>query len=234
MIETASRTGAILGLENARIPGADPSRATATRVDQQLRPGGLCLIQPRQALDYHLLLDACCGLHPVESGRVLFLGRSWELLKAEDANALRGLIGRVFADPRWVSHLSLADNLMLAQRHHATFSQSRIRRECHDRSLFFGLPGIPMGRPDQAMGTDLVRAGCVRAFVGKPYLVLIEDLPPNALTPVFTGLINAIREVRERGGAVLWVTTSREVWEEPCLDPDQRMQMAWNEVKEVA
>lgn len=232
-MKAEAKKGSILGLEAVEITGSEKTHDHLTRVNLQLRPGSLCLVRPGRSLESDLLLDACCGLHPIRGGRVLFLGRSWELLKPEAASDLRGLIGRIFGEERWIEHLSLADNLMLGQRQHSSLSQSRILQECHERSLFFGLPGIPMGRPAESMALDLFRAGCVRAFMGKPYLVLIEELPSNALSAVFPGLINGIREVRSRGGAVLWVTRARSVWEEASLDPDLRMVIEWNELKKV-
>ena len=39
----------------------------------------------------------------------------------------------------------------------------------------FGLPGLPVGGRETVPAGELVRAACVRAFLGTPELVLIAD-----------------------------------------------------------
>ena len=116
------------------------------------------------------------GIIEPRSGSISFLGRNWAKLPPDQANALRGRIGRVFNTGNWVNHLSVMDNILLPQHHHTRRS---VRRLCDEAGLLaeqFGLPGLPLRRPGDLTAADLQRAACVRAFLGRPTLVLLEDL----------------------------------------------------------
>ena len=50
----------------------------------------------------------------------------------------------------------------------------------------------------------LQRAACVRAFLGAPSLIVVENLADGLADGLLAPLINAMRVARDRDAAVLW------------------------------
>ncbi len=98
----------------------------------------------------------------------------------------------------------------------------------------FGLPGIPLGMPDSISRIDLQRAACIRAFLGDPLLVILEDPTYGAGTDLLKPLVDTIRVARNRGAAVLWFSLSAEIWRDRSIPVSRRYRMAGDELIEVA
>jgi hypothetical protein len=65
----------------------------------------------------------------------------------------------------------------------------------------------------------------VRAFLGVPRLVLIEPLPHLADPEFLEPLVNALRRLRDRGGAALWLTLDGRVWRDASLPVTRRLRI---------
>jgi phospholipid/cholesterol/gamma-HCH transport system ATP-binding protein len=72
----------------------------------------------------------------------------------------------------------------------------------------FGMPGLPLGGPETVRARDLVRAACVTAFLGTPELVVIADRTLDGIPELAAAMAQAVGEVQDRGGAVLWLVGS--------------------------
>ena len=155
--------------------------------------------------------DLCSGLIEPTAGAVRFLGHDWKTLPHDYANALRGRIGRDFADEAWVPHLPLIENILLQQRHHTRRAETEVLAETSALAGAFGLPGIPMSRPEDVTPFDRVRAALVRAFIGDPALILLEH-PLQGHADLLDPLVNVIAGARHRGAAVLWLTLTPATW----------------------
>jgi phospholipid/cholesterol/gamma-HCH transport system ATP-binding protein len=156
---------------------------------------------------------------------VLFQGDDWQAMAPAQAAAARGRIGRCFAGGAWLAHLSVLDNLLLAARTHGQFSQAALGVQAAALARLFGLPGVPVDLPGSLHRADLARANLVRAFLGRPVLVLLEEPRRDLTDRVTAPLVHAIRRVRDRGGAVLWLTTGGAL-AEPSLPADLRFRLA--------
>ena len=199
-----------------------------------LRGGDLVMInyaKPRMGL---VLADACAGLVHPEKGTVAFLGKDWSDLPPDTANALRGRIGRVFSDGKWLSHLSVLANILLPQLHHTRRSAAELRDEAAALAARFGLPGVPVGHPDDLMRIDLQRAACVRAFIGQPLLIVLEDPASGKFSMIKPKLIDAIRNAREYGAAVVWLTSENNVWRDQTIPATSRYRLIGSTLLEVS
>jgi len=156
--------------------------------------------------------DLCSGLIEPTAGAVRFLGHDWNTLPHDYANALRGRIGRGFSDEAWVPHLSLIENILLQQHHHTRRAETEILAEASALAGAFGLPGIPVSRPEDATPFDRVRAALVRAFIGDPALILLEHPLQGRYADLLDPLVNVIAGARHRGAAVLWLTLTPATW----------------------
>lgn len=186
----------------ARIRGLE----AILRLDLAVAPRQAVLIKLDRERSIELMADACCGLvQPVE-GDARFLGRRWSEAGADEANALRGGIGRVFSRGGWVSYLSLAENVLIQQLHHTWRPSAELREEASNMAQQFGLPGLPVGRPDSLSTEDLQRAALVRAFLGQPKLVVLEG-PVRENVDLLSPLATAIMRAQEQGAAVVWLAS---------------------------
>ncbi len=163
------------------------------------------------------LADAAEGLVMPVQGTVTFLGEDWQMMAADHVTAQRGKIGRVFEGESWLSGLNVDQNITLAQRHHTRRPVQEIEQEATQLCRVFGLAGLPRGRPSNVRWQDLQKVACVRALLGAPILILLENPTAGIYADVIAPLINTVREARERGAAVLWTTNELQAWNNPEL-----------------
>jgi ABC-type ATPase involved in cell division len=183
-----------------------PDGGTTAPITLALAPGGFAVADLRRPRQCFAFADAVAGLLAPRSGAVLFQGRDWREVAPEHAAAMRGRIGRHFARDAWLPEIGMEENILLAPLFHTNRPLPAVRDEAARLATLFGLPGLPMGRPASLSPADRHRAGLVRAFLNAPDLVVLEE--PTAVDgeTLMPALMAAIREVRDRAGAVLWLT----------------------------
>ena len=195
--------------------------------------GDLVLIRLARLEQTATFADTCAGIIRPATGAVYFLGRNWAALPPDQANAMRGRIGRVFKSGNWINHLSLMENILLPQLHHTRRSVGRLRDEAAERAQQFGLPGISLDLPGDIPAADLQRTACVRAFLGRPALILLEEPTAGIYLEIISALMNAVREARERGAAVIWLTQKNLIWNDQTLPVTQRYRQVAGKLMEV-
>ena len=208
--------------------------AESGEVSLSVCAGDLVLIRLARLGQTAAFADACAGIIKPSSGTVSFLGRNWPELPPDQANALRGRIGRVFRTGNWVNHLSIIENILLPQRHHTRRSARQLRDEAGKLAQRFGLPGVPLGLPGDATAADLQRAACVRALMGRPLLILLEEPTSGIFLETISTLMRAVREARERGAAVIWLTRKDLIWNDRTLPVTQRYRLVAEKLMEVS
>jgi phospholipid/cholesterol/gamma-HCH transport system ATP-binding protein len=201
--------------------------AGQVELDFTLLPGELALITARDPTLAAGFSDLCCGLEPVDEGTVRFLERDWSALPHDIANGLRGQIGCVMASPGWLGFLDVATNVLLAPLYHIRRDIDQLRDEAAALARHFGLPGIPAGPIDSLSQDDLLRAGYVRAFLGDPKLVILESPVQGLFPDLVPSLLNQIAALRDRGGAAIWLTRSRLVWNNRDFPATQRLRLGY-------
>lgn len=216
----ATRPPALL-MEAVR--GADDPTETAV-LDLRLEAGEFALLRIGDPARAALCADLACGAAAAVEGRVNCLGQDWARLPYDIADALRGRIGRIFGQGGWLPHLSMAENILLPMLHHTRTAVEELRDRAAYLARAFGLPGLPVGRPGSLPAADLARAACVRAFLGEPMLLLLENPLLHGRVPELAApLRDAIAAARARGAACLWMTSSPAVWEDQSLPCSQRL-----------
>lgn len=194
-------------------------------LDLILEPGDLALVDARDSALAAGFADLCCGLHHPASGEVRFLERNWSRQPLEVADALRGLIGRVMSAPGWLPFLDAATNILLRQVHHTRTDLETLHAEAAELAVHFGLPGLPSGPIAKLAPGDLTRAGYVRAFLGQPKLVILESPVQGLHHDLVPALLNRIAAVRDQGGAAIWLTRSRLVWDNAAFPATHRLRL---------
>ena len=209
-------------------------KSASEELDLEVLGGDFFLVRLARLEQTSTFSDACAGIIQPWRGAVYFLGRNWKKLRPNQANALRGRIGSVFTTANWIKHLSLMENILLPQLYHTHRSASRIRDEAVDLAERFGLPGVPLGPPGDFTAADLQRAALVRAFLGRPSLVLLQEpITAGMGSDIVSALIQAIRNARDRGAAVIWLTRRSDVWNDGSIPATHRYRLVARKLMEV-
>ncbi len=221
---------AILEFGNVTIESGPHYETGLWQISFALNPGDLLLVRIERENERLPLADATEGLVPPAKGRVSFLGDDWQSLSADRSAARRGKIGRLFDDEGWVSDIDVDENIMLAQRHHTQRTDDDIIDEALKLSRMFGLPGLPLGRPGRMRRWDLRKAACIRAFLGQPTLIIIEQPVRGVYADFMAPLLNAVQSARARGAAILWTVTDPQIWNNPAVRATTRARMFGSEL----
>lgn len=203
------------------------------RLDLEVMPGELVVIGLEPRLARLPIADAASGLVPCSEGRVSFEGMDWTRQSPAALARSRGRIGRTLRGEGWLPRLSVADNITLGQRHHTHRPDDEIRDEAAELARMFELPGLPMGPPWRTRTDDLQRASCVRAFLGDPLLLILEEPTRGAWPDIMAPLVNAVRRALGRGGGVLWLTASERVWQDASAHATRCGRMSGTQLVEV-
>jgi phospholipid/cholesterol/gamma-HCH transport system ATP-binding protein len=211
---------------DALVPAEAPH---APPVSLTLESGQLALLGVQGAEVAGLLADCCTGVARAQGGSVRLLGHDLAALPPSAIQDLQARIGRVPASGGWLPHLGTAENVLLPMLFHTRTEMAALREAAALLARDFGLPGLPLARPARLPALDLLRAACVRAFLGQPVLLLleigVEEPPPRAL---MQPLLQAIGAARARGAACLWLTGA-PVLDDAAIPAAQRLRLGWRE-----
>jgi putative ABC transport system ATP-binding protein len=150
------------------------------------------------------LLAGLAGLDEPDGGMVTVDGERLSRRPEEQRAALRASkLGMLYQQANLVGHLSVADNVALAQRlgdcaePHAW--RARLLEHC-------GITARAAARPSQLSGGELARAGLAVALANDPP-VLLADEPTGELDEVTAQrVLTLLRDRADAGTAVLIVT----------------------------
>jgi phospholipid/cholesterol/gamma-HCH transport system ATP-binding protein len=87
--------------------------------------------------------------------------------------------------------------------------------------------------PGDLTAADLQRAACVRAFLGRPLLILLEEPTAGIFVEIISALMHAVRDARDRGAAVIWLTQKGLIWHDQTLPATQRYRLIAGKLMEV-
>lgn len=203
----------MLSFRNVAIEGIPQRFGRLVDASFELNAGELGIIHYSSSVSLPIA-DLAVGLLAPLHGEILFQGKCWNKLAPNLDASRRGRTSRVFAQWGWVSNLTIAENITLSQRHHTSRPLNEIDAEANELSKKFGFEGLPDTRPAFVSVEDSVRSQWVRAFLGKPELVILERPLRENFSPYTSALQSEVKQACERGGAVLWMTSRLEVLHE--------------------
>ncbi len=231
MTTSGMRSDAAPILEARAVRIAASGSSPALEIDFSVFPGELHLVFSPDVGRSMAIADALLGLAAEgesvapESG-VRFRGESWAELSPTAAYRLRGSIGRVQSRGNWLETRSVMENLLLPLRHHTVLPDDVLLEMASDFARRLGLPGLPTLLPHACAASDLERAACIKAFLGRPELVVLEHPMELADSTLLPPLVDAVQQVRRRRGAVVWFTLRRAVFEDRGISADRRYRVA--------
>jgi len=144
-------------------------------------------------------------LEEADSGRIIFNGEDTRT-HGYNLNNLRKRIGMVFQSFNLFQHLTIIENIMLAQRE----LLKRTKQEAYTKSMALlntvGLAGKAFNYPSELSGGQQQRAAIARALAMEPEIVLFDE-PTSALDPTMVSEVLAvIRNLAASGTTMLVVT----------------------------
>lgn len=210
----------LLQVDQIEVPASGTRRPLTLSL--ALRAGELHLVHSSDADLSTIIADLLLGLRSSARGSVRFDGARWDDMPEAEAFRLRGGIGRVLTRGNWITTWSVMDNVLLPARHHTVMPADQLRELACDMARQFGLPGLPVLLPGECATADLERAACVRAFLGRPRLVILEHPMDDGGSDLLPPLMSAVQRMRRRGGAVIWMTRDRSLLERRDIPADRR------------
>ena len=138
-------------------------------------------------------------------GQILLDGEDITAPKYDPAKARRRM-GMVFQNFNLFGHLTVIENLMLAQ----TEVLKKTKQEAYDTGAALlkrvGLAGREFQYPDQLSGGQKQRVAIARTLAMDPDVILLDE-PTSALDPTMVGEVQAvIRDLAETGKTMMIVT----------------------------
>jgi putative ABC transport system ATP-binding protein len=150
------------------------------------------------------LLSCLAGLDEPDGGQVLVAGERLSRRPEEERARLRARsIGMLFQQANLVAHLSIEDNISLAQRLGPGGAGDERRRAVLERC---GIAKRAHARPSQLSGGELARAGLAVALANDPPLVLADEPTGELDSVTAVRILDLLRERAAEGAAVLIVT----------------------------
>jgi len=178
-------------------------------VSLALEPGDLVAVTGPSGSGKSTLLACLAGLDEPDGGSVTVVGTRLSRRPEEERARIRGArIGMLFQQANLVGHLSVADNVALAQRIGEGRAGSEWRSQALERC---GIDHRASARPSQLSGGELARAGLAVALANDPPVILADE-PTGELDSVTANrVLGVLRDRADAGSAVLIVTHSSEV-----------------------
>ena len=203
-------------------------------LEAAMEAGALWLVEAETPAHERALIDAALGLRRPLEGRVRFRDHDWAETPFAFREALRGRCGLIAREVGLVPHASMAENILAPARYHRLAPDRDLTAEAAVAARRFGLPGLPVGGVEEESSADALRAACVRAFLGAPLFVAVESRPRPWLGELIAPLVDAMLEVCERGGAVLWSVVDDPLFDDPALPATARFRLRGRHLARVA
>jgi phospholipid/cholesterol/gamma-HCH transport system ATP-binding protein len=210
----------VLGLEAAVLTQRSLSGSPA-QLDLDLRRGEVAMIHVDDDTEASAVVDLCVGLAPPPSGHVRFMGIDWATRTRPQRLRRRRRVGVVAHTDVWPPQMTIMDSLLLAPLYHSDRTRDELIADAIGLARLFGLPGLPAERRESTRPQALLRAGCVRGFLGSPDLVLVHDQLLDRTAELAVPMAQAIAAVRARGGVALWLTAATTSLAAQHVEPDQ-------------
>ncbi len=177
-------------------------------VSFKLYPGEIIAVTGPSGSGKSTLLACLAGLDEPDGGTVRIAGQSMSRRPEVERAALRAkTLGMLFQTGNLLDHLSVEQNLLLAQRLAGRTDRMRIANLLDE----VGLTERAAAAPSSLSGGEAARAGLAVALANQP-IVILADEPTGELDEVTAQrILDLLRKHADNGAAVLIVTHNADV-----------------------
>jgi putative ABC transport system ATP-binding protein len=174
-----------------------------------IEPGELVAVTGPSGSGKSTLLTCLAGLDEPDGGSVSVDGARISRRSEEERARIRAArIGMLFQQANLVGHLSVRDNVALAQRMSDGSSSADWRNQLLDRCE---IAHRAAARPSQLSGGELARAALAVALANDPPVILADEPTGELDSLTASRILKLLRERAGAGAGVLIVTHSAEV-----------------------
>ncbi|MEZ5279380.1 MAG: amino acid ABC transporter ATP-binding protein [Acidimicrobiales bacterium] len=164
----------------------------------------VCLIGP-SGCGKSTLLRCVDLLDPIDAGSIHLDGVDITR-KGVDANQVRRSIGIVFQSYNLFPHMTVLDNVTLGPRRALGMKKADAEAKAMELLGRFGLADKAGEYPNRISGGQNQRAAVVRALMGDPDVLLLDEIT-SALDPELVGeVLSVIRDLAQRGLTMILAT----------------------------
>ncbi len=161
-------------------------------------------------------LDWLTGIESPPAGVVFWKGVEWRQRGPDEAAAERGRMGCVFAAGGLLANLDMDENAWLPARCHRRAGAAEAIEKW---ARFFHCWPLPQERAPAVRERDRRRIQWIRALAGNPEMLIVErplrDVPGDDRAL----FLQAVREARAGGGAVVWLDETMDAETQAALEP---------------
>lgn len=220
-------SSAVVELRGVRVEAGFPFDSALVTDGFVLRAGEMAVVEVHRSVHRSPLADVVSGLVTAAAGTAFFRGDDWSMMKPDVAGQARSHIGRVFdgLGSSWLSNLDIDENLTLSHRYHHGATDAAVRDEIESLAKVAGCWPLPEGRSTSVHKGILRRVEWVRAFAGKPALVILERPLRDVMTGTTEGISALVDSARERGAAILWMAREGDAWHDVARRPSSCWQL---------
>ena len=154
-----------------------------------------------------VLLKLIIGILEADGGAILVDGEDIVTSDRDRLFRIRRKFGMLFQSSALFDSMTVSENLALAAREHAFFTESELRDRIQHRLELVGLPDAAGLLPAELSGGMKKRAALARALMLDPEYVLYDE-PTTGLDPIMADAINRqILQCAEQLGVTSIVVT---------------------------
>ena len=151
------------------------------------------------------LLRCVNALESIESGKIIIENKLVNP-ESKDVHELREKVGFIFQSFNLFAHLTVLENIMLAQR----IVKKRSSKEAKERTIYLlrkvGLKDKDNSYPSQLSGGQQQRVAIARAMAMDPKLLLMDEIT-SALDPeLVSGVLDVVMQLAKDGMTMIIVT----------------------------
>ena len=176
-----------------------------TDVCCEIREGDVVSVIGPSGTGKSTFLNLINHLEEPDGGSILFEGED-TLAEGFDYNRLRESIGMVFQSFNLFAHLTIVENLMLAQTELLKRDSSAACARSMELLHMVGLADKALSLPEQLSGGQQQRVAIVRAVAMDPKILLFDE-PTSALDPTMVGEVLMVMRNLAREGMTMLVVT---------------------------
>ncbi len=171
----------------------------------EIRKGDVIAVIGPSGTGKSTFLSLLNQLEKADGGEILFKGES--ILQAgTDLSRLRRQVGMVFQSFFLFSHLTIVENVMLAQVELLGRSKEEAFRRSMEILEMTGLADKALNYPNELSGGQQQRAAIARELAMDPEVILFDE-PTSALDPTTIGeVLSVIRKLARQGMTMVIVT----------------------------
>lgn len=187
---------------------ADEETLALRGVSMIVEAGELVAVTGPSGSGKSTLLACLAGLDEPDGGTVLINGQVMTRRAETDRAALRATgIGMLFQSANLIEHLTVEQNVALAQRFTGRSDATRRARVLDE----LGLTGRAGANPSQLSGGEAARAGLAVALANDPAVVLADEPTGEVDTATGGRILGLLRSRADAGAGVVVVTHSDAV-----------------------